>query len=704
MALLLFSMMVTSALFASNSESFAEDGSKAADFGTVYLDKSSYVEVKDVYVLPSDTASSRTSFTVIVHNGGMDEIDFNDYWVRLLTKSGSSYMVQLLPQDKNKSKVGAGADQSFTFYSTVNSSVKVDDLVIRVFKWDFEQENYERILGEMQAADSNYTSAVSYGNKKMIAIAGVSTEAVVSRVLLNKNDKNTLVTVYVKLLNRGTTSFDIPDLRYYVRTPEGPLYTAELSKSGKQTPIHPGEFKEIQLTAVIPVEYDIRRGGELFFAQTIPATGGQASEVNIVPIAAFGLTSGMKENKSEHTTLDFSTRDGIYTASLQAIQRLPWEDKDLISADLSIRNNDSRSLPIPRMTGYFMLDDKVKIEAVIVQTDDLTGFARNSEIHFQAIGKISYQSSITKIKIVLQELDEDKATNDLAEFMHDEEFSSISVLAKQSALRVNSVGRNSIYSIKDVSTYTNETSDLFITNLQMENKESRYVNAANLTAFLKDASGTLFSTSIATSSKKIIPGGKALLSVAAVVPKEMPKKGLQLLIGQSVKGDKVAVLGDAPDAFYHVAALEVPEYEKETQDILKKIDLFPYQLSLSTFTTRANLLTGDISVSFHTELSKDALFETSTEGHNLYVEIKDGRTDVSFSERIELESIDSKTPQDESKLIKLGSGKYTMRTRDEEFITQVSFSGKYQLNVYDEYKGYRRLVTSKPVSWFASLD
>ena len=132
-----------------------------------------------------------------------------------------------------------------------------------------------------------------------------------------------------------------------------------------------------------------------------------------------------------------------------------------------------------------MLDDKVKIEAVIVQTDDLTGFARNSEIHFQAIGKISYQSSITKIKFVLQELDEDKATNDLAEFMHDEEFSGISVLTKQSALRVNSVGRNSIYSIKDVNTYTNETSDLFITNLQMENKESRYVNAANLTAFLR---------------------------------------------------------------------------------------------------------------------------------------------------------------------------------------------------------------------------
>ena len=184
----------------------------------------------------------------------------------------------------------------------------------------------------------------------------------------------------------------------------------------------------------------------------------------------------------------------------------------------------------------------------------------------------------------------------------------------------------------------------------------------------------------------------------------MPKKGLQLLIGQSVKGDKVAILGDTPDAFYHVAALEVPEYEKETQHILKKIDLFPYQLSLSTFTTRANLLTGDISVSFHTELSKDTLFETSTEGHNLYVEIKDGKTDVSFSERIELESISSKTPQDENKLIKLGSGKYTMRTRDEEFITQVSFSGKYQLNVYDEYKGYRRLITSKPVSWFASLD
>ncbi|GGA03452.1 hypothetical protein GCM10008018_56810 [Paenibacillus marchantiophytorum] len=44
----------------------------------------------------------------------------------------------------------------------------------------------------------------------------------------------------------------------------------------------------------------------------------------------------------------------------------------------------------------------------------------------------------------------------------------------------------------------------------------------------------------------------------------------------------MADLGDIPDAFYHVAALEVPENEKETQQTLKKIDLFPYQLSLST--------------------------------------------------------------------------------------------------------------------------
>ncbi|NOV00331.1 hypothetical protein GC097_09920 [Paenibacillus sp. LMG 31457] len=704
MALLLFSLVAAAGGGNTGSKVFAEDEVGTTAFGTIYLDQVSFVGASDMYIFPSNAANASVSFTLTVHNGGSDEIDFNEYWVRLLTDSGSSYMVQMLPQDKNNTRIGAGTNRTFTFYSQVSSTLKANNLIIRVFKWDFSQENYERVLGDMHAADSGYSAAAPYGDKKLFQISGVAAEALVSRVLLNNNDKNTLVTVYAKLFNKGSISFDIPSFRYYIRTAEGPLYPAELGKSGKQAPIHPGEFKEIQLTATIPAEYDISTGGELFFAQSIPVTGQQVSEANIVPIAAFGLVPKTKGDETERAPVDFSTRDGIYTAGLHTIQRLPWEDKDLISVDLSIRNNGSRSLPIPKLTGYFMLDDKVKIETVIVQSDDLSSVAGNSDIHFQAIGKVAYQSSITKLKFVLQELDEDKAINDLAEFTREAASSGISNFTKQYVLSIDQIGRRAEYSIKDVSTYTSETSELFISNVEMENKEERYVNAPNLTAFLRDSSGTIFSTSISVPSKRIIPGGKALLSVEATVPKGMSKKGLQLLIGQSVKGDKVASIGEQADAFYDVVALEVPQTEREAQHILKKIDLFPYQLSLSAFTTRANLLTGDLSVSFHTELSKDAFIETSTKGHSLYVEIKDEKTDVSFSDHIELENMDSTTTQDSNHLIKLGNGKYTVQTRDEEFITHVSFSGKYQLSIYDDYKGHRRLITSKPVSWFASLD
>lgn len=116
------------------------------------------------------------------------------------------------------------------------------------------------------------------------------------------------------------------------------------------------------------------------------------------------------------------------------------------------------------------------------------------------------------------------------------------------------------------------------------------------------------------------------------------------------------------------------------------------------------MYTGDNSVSFHTELTRDVGVETSTEGHNLYVEIKDEKSAVSFFDRAELETSRTTTSQVESKLIKLGSGKYTIGTRDEEHIWQFNYSGDYQLSIFDEYLGHRRLITSKPISWFASLD
>ncbi|UJF34234.1 hypothetical protein [Paenibacillus hexagrammi] len=266
------------------------------------------------------------------------------------------------------------------------------------------------------------------------------------------------------------------------------------------------------------------------------------------------------------------------------------------------------------------------------------------------------------------------------------------------------VGHHADYSVKNVQTYTNETSDLFIVQVEMKNLESRFVNHSKLSAFIKDSQNTLYPATVAETSSKIIPQGKGLVTISALMPKGSPKTGMQLLIGQSVKGNQLATLDETPDAYFHVTGFELPDREQEPQDTLKKIDMFPYTLSLSNFSTSVNMITEELTLSFHTELGKDLLTQTSTAGHRLIIEITDEQSDVTTSESIDLEAAASDISETGGKFIKLGKGKYEMENHDSDFIEHVNYSGKFRLKLYDEYLGHKRLITSKPVSWFASLE
>ncbi|UJF34233.1 hypothetical protein [Paenibacillus hexagrammi] len=391
---------------------------QAADaaLAPVYLNDVSYVELEQLYVLPEEQGTGRASFTLIVHNQGSNELVFDDYWVRLVTRSGTTYMPQLIPQDKNKHVILPGASERLTFYASVGQAVKEQDLIIKLFKWDFSQADFESPVGEIAIPDAGYSAAAAEHTSKRVYMSGVPVETLVKRVLLNKNDKNNLVTVYVSLANKGDLSFEVPDYRYDIRTADGALYPVQFGKSGKSSPIHPGESKEIQLTSTIPAQVKLEDGWELIVSQKLTVTDAGVEKSLSVPVASFLLSVTEGNEMPVGEAVDFSTKDGIYRASFRSIQRLPWEEQDILAAELLIENTGTKSLPIPVFKGYFMLDDAVKVEASIVKSDDMTGFAGDSAIHFQALGKVAYNYKFTKVKFVLQELDEDDATNDLAEF------------------------------------------------------------------------------------------------------------------------------------------------------------------------------------------------------------------------------------------------------------------------------------------------
>jgi hypothetical protein len=701
-ALLLISLL---GLYMLASEvSVSEGAASEVKLAPVYLNDSSYVELQDAYVIPLEKGGRQASFTLIVHNTGEQELQFNDYWVRLRTESGGSYMVQLLPQDKNKSRIPARAKESFTFYSKVSSNVNVTELIIQVFKWDFASDHLERIVGEFSIPQEGYTVTTPQGTTRAIVIAGVPVETSVSRVSMNHNEKYTQATIYVDIENKGELSFDVPDYRHYIRTSDGLMYPLELYQSTKNSKVHPGESKEIQLTALVPATVEIGGGWELLTAQTITKSNGAVTEQLVVPLASYELATSEQDEASVNEPVEFSTYAGIYQAKLNAIQRLPWEENDLLAASITLSNFSQDSLPIPELTGYFLFDDAVKVSAKLVQTDELTGLSMNAYIHFQAIGEVSYHYQFTKVKFMLQEQLKDGTVNDAAEFFHSNELQSIPKLMKYGVYNIKDIGRNSAYHIQNVYNYGSATTNLLVVNLEAENMEKRFSNLPKLAAYVRAADHTLYTVEAESIKQKINPKGKAIISLAAIIPKEFIAKDLELLVGEAVTGNKLSSLSETPDAFVQVAAFHLPVLKQEPQQNFKQINLFPYTVSFSSIQTSVDFMAGTLDMNFDMDVSKDLSAQTNIQDHKLIVEIKDEKVDVSYLHRMDLEVASSALNEQEGKVIELGKHKYQIRWNAQELLYRINFLNKFRINIYDEYRGHKRLLATQLVDWFALID
>ena len=115
------------------------------------------------------------------------------------------------------------------------------------------------------------------------------------------------------------------------------------AKGIKDLTINPQVDKEIELSGSVPVSVKLE-GWQLVIIQN-------AADVKLnLPIAYFELPP-VSESDSVDTgkAYNFSNKEGTYTAQMNTVQRLPWEDQDILTAGFTLSNYGPESLPIPDM-------------------------------------------------------------------------------------------------------------------------------------------------------------------------------------------------------------------------------------------------------------------------------------------------------------------------------------------------------------------
>jgi hypothetical protein len=680
-----------------------------AAVGKVNITASSYMELKQINLLP-DQSGKLAAFTITIHNQGSSELLFIDYWVRLKSTSGNKFSTRLLPADKDKNQVTPGSSMDITFYAKVNDTTALQDLIVQFIKWDFNQPGFESVIGEV-AVPSTYTNVTPADEAYLMRIGGTDVAASIKKLVSNKNEKYYVPTVYLTLENAGSNSVTMPAYLFSILTSEGLLYPLE-AKGVKDLIINPKESKEIQLSGTIPVSVSADNW-QLMITENL-------TDLKLkLPIASFALPKvSLQEEGSIGKEYTFTSKSGVYTAKMNGLYRLPWEDQDILTADLTLLNKGTDSLPIPDLTGYFLLDNGVKVDAKLVKTAKVIAIGTSSNISFQFAGKIPYTYSFSQIKLVLQDKESAGGTSgvatggstgtvtDVLEFTGQSELQAIPLQKQTESYTLTDIGRQSKFTVRSTATYSSKTGKLFTAQLEAANLEKRFSNIAKLVAHFRAEDGTVFPAVLAELKNKVSPSGKALLNVSATLPLTYSTSNMQLLIGEAVtdgmltEGDKVA------DSYVKPVAFVLPEENNTVKDKLKDVQLFPYTISMNKIGT--TIQNREVSLIFDYEITKDALTETNLEGRKLVISLDDSKGVKSFEKAFDLkilEPVSSEAATDLTNTLQLGKHeKFKISVIDADLINKLEFLKKYNVNVYEEFKGQRKLLASQANDWFMFTD
>ncbi|NRF92675.1 hypothetical protein HQN89_16905 [Paenibacillus frigoriresistens] len=680
------------------------------DLGKVSITGSSYFELKQIHVFPDQNGKLAT-FTITIHNEGSSELQFIDYWVRLKSKSGNQFSARLLPADKDKNRVAPGSTTDLTFYATVNTSTNLQDLVVQFIKWDFSQSNFERVLGEVAVPDT-YTDVTPSDGAAVISVNGTNVKAAIKKFVSNKNEKYHVPTVYVTLENAGNHAVTIPSYLFSIRTKEGLLYPLE-AKGLKDLKINPKESKEIQLSGSIPVAVSPDEW-QLAVAETIPDL-----KLN-VSVANFQLPAvTQQEGGSVGKEYSFTSKSGVYTTQLNGLHRLPWEDQDLLTADLTLSNKGEESLPIPKLSGYFLLDGAVKIDAKLIQTAKVIGLGAGASVNLQIAGKVPYTYEFSQIKLVLQENDGETpptgtgtgtsstAATDVLEFSTQAELQAIPFIGMGQSYTSNDIGRKAKYVVRSVSTYEDKTNIMYSAMVEATNLEKRFTNVSKFVANFRTSDGTVFPATVAEVKNKISPIGKALLNVWASVPKGYTTANMTLLLGEAVTEGKLSEGEKAvADSYVNPVSYWLPDEKTNVATTLKNVELFPYTITIDKIGT--SIEDKVFTIKFNYELTKEKLTEINTEGHNLLLVFEDGGGIKRFEKKFDFKDFDvinGDSTADEDTKMRLGKREnFKITNPDPGLIYNTKFLQKYTLSIYDEFQGQRKLLASQKADWFITTD
>ncbi len=696
---LLVSMMMTCMIFAGIlSPTFASSVEQPSlksfvpkQLPNINLGNGNYAQVINASMLPNDSGNLMT-ISVKYVNQGNSAINTIDYWLRIrsTSKGNEKYSVNVIPSDANINRIPAKSSAIITYYSNVGADVKLGNILIEIIKWDFSRTDYEHVLGSVKPNADDYVVPSNYSYN--IQLSGMQLGTSVSKAIVSKNEKYYKSTLIYNIKNNGNTSLTLPGLQYYILTSEGIMYQLQ-SNNNSDLKIEPMTNEELTLRGNIPNVVN-EKGWKLVVA--LPATDNKL----ILPIASYLLPPSSQESGTDFLKeYTFTNIDGLYHVKVNSVTRTALDDKDLIIANLNITNKNKEPLPIPALTGKFMLDNTIEREVVVIQPNKVLAIQPNESISVYLYNEIPYTYEFKQLKLVLQQKIGENDKEDLLEITGSEVFSAIATLPIGEQYVINNVGNSSTYQLRGIKSFNSITSKMFTAQILVTNHEKRSAGIISFVGYFKTSDGNVFPATFTEIKDKMIPRGKALLEVSSTMPIGYNTEGATLIIGEAVATND-GEQAKANTAYVNPIEIKLGN-ELDAQNGIKDIDAYPYTLSISRIQSQILYGQDKVQIDFDYELVKDALVLSNSENKRIVIEIKDEKNNIAFTNEYSFEA----TEKDASFLI-IGKHHGTFTAIDSDLIFKIqTMKNDFTFNVYEQIApGYKYLLSTQSLRWFSTSD
>ncbi|MBA9085759.1 hypothetical protein FHR92_002226 [Fontibacillus solani] len=590
--------------------------------------------------------------------------------------AGSNY--QIFPQESKK----------INLVTKIPKAVNLNNLQLVVVQSDETTKTDLPIASLELGTKKGQNSVIGINKEKVLAVDNNNIVTRIDSVLRNQNLGKSNLSIQFVVANKGDESVVLPNYAFEIQsgTKSYPLVASGVEGLA----LEPGEEQLISLDGTIPIVTNADQLELILKTSTGTTSNPQdpntkPSSVSSYPLVAYKLPEYTEMQHAMGKERIIKNNDGTFGVTLDTIQKLPWNDGNLLVTKITIANKGTKAAKLPELTGAYKMDMTSLNSAVqLINSNNTQIIAAGEQSSVYVVGNVPSNLKFSMVQVqLLQKVGAEK-TNNWIMFSNYGETSELKLVKDGSYLDLNTAGKKADLQTRKTYLYKGSTNDIIYTELIMKNREKQQMNPSQLAGYFLTDKGQYYKAEVSQTQNTVGPDSTSIVSLSAKVPKGVTVSNWNLVVGESITDNKLTEPEGKATGYVNASAMELKLDSRSIQTNLNNVELFPYSLTVKELKGKTS--SSGLEIKFKYDLNRDLAFDMGKFNHKFVLEVTDS-SGTRFEKEIEIE-----------KDFVVGTNQsFSYVVNDLIFAT--SRTGSFQFSIYDSYQGEKVKIATQAAAY-----